>query len=338
MAAKAGVLAQGGGEAFQRASQVTTVVFDKTGTLTLGEPTVTDSKTFRVPKWLLTAVRQMELGSTHPIALALVQYCESKTIEGSLQLLECEEKSGRGLIALAQIGSDTHPILVGNASLMGDYEVPIDESHVAEWQRQGKTVVFVAVGHPSTSPSTDKPWSGYELAMCLAVADALRPEAISTVSKLQEAGKQVWMLSGDNIVTAKTVARNLGIPDERVVAGVLPHEKADFITHLQAQRVIRPSCIPWLRRESQAIVAFCGDGLNDSAAIAAADIGYVLLHGYCQLRAETSSKALRFLTGPKSLYLLHPLCYFLQVSRLCPFFSDFRVKFIFARSLTLLGH
>lgn len=281
MAAKAGILAQGGGEAFQRASQVTTVVFDKTGTLTLGQPTVTDSKTFDAPTWLPVAIREIELGSTHPIALALVRHCESESgaVGTPLQILECEEKSGRGLVALAQVGTDSYPVLIGNGSLMCDYDVHFDESHVTEWQGHGKTVVFVAVGFPRADPTDDKPWAGYRLAMCLAIADALRPEAVSTVAKLQEAGKQVWMLSGDNEVTAKAVAQNLGIPDHRVVAGVLPHEKADFITRLQTQQVIRSSRIPWLRREGQAVVAFCGDGLNDSAAIAAADVGIALSHG-----------------------------------------------------------
>ncbi|KAF8759935.1 Retinoic acid induced 16-like protein [Rhizoctonia solani] len=242
MAAKAGILAQGGGEAFQRASQ----------------PRVTDSKVFCEPKWLLTAVREMEMGSTHPIALALVRHCESEA-DGSeiLQLVECEEKSGRGLVALVQVGSQSYSVLVGNTTLMRDHDVQVDESYVGEWQRQGKTNM----------------WGGYELAMCFAVADALRPESVSTVAELHKSGKQVWMLSGDNVITAKAVAHDLGIPDERVVAGVLPHEKADFITHLQSQPVVHSSRLPWMRREGRAVIAFCGDGLNDSAAIAAADIG-----------------------------------------------------------------
>ncbi|CAE7107510.1 unnamed protein product [Rhizoctonia solani] len=289
MAAKAGILAQGGGEAFQRASQVTTVVFDKTGTLTLGEPRVTDSKTLRESKWLLAAVREMEMGSTHPIALALVRHCESES-EGSdaPELLECEEKSGRGLVALVRIGSESYPVLVGNTTLMNDYHVHIEESRIDEWQRQGKTVVFAAVGRPSTDSSDGKLWAGYDLVMCFAVADALRPESVSTVAELHKSGKQVWMLSGDNVVTAKAVAHDLGIPDGRVVAGVLPHEKADFITHLQSQRVVRSSRLPWLRREGSAVVAFCGDGLNDSAAIAAADVGIGLSHG-SQITLSSSS-------------------------------------------------
>ncbi|KEP50109.1 copper resistance-associated P-type ATPase [Rhizoctonia solani 123E] len=289
MAAKAGILAQGGGEAFQRASQVTTVVFDKTGTLTLGEPRVTDFKVISQSKWLLGAVREMETGSTHPIALALVRHCESES-KGSEapQLLECEEKSGRGLVALVRIGSESYPVLVGNATLMNDHHVHIDESYVNGWQSQGKTVVFAAVGRLDSDSSDGKLWTGYELAMCFAVADALRPESVSTVAELHKCGKQVWMLSGDNIVTAKAVAYELGIPQDRVVAGVLPHEKADFITRLQSQRVVRSSHLPWRRRESPAVVAFCGDGLNDSAAIAAADVGIGLSHG-SQITLSSSS-------------------------------------------------
>ncbi|CAE6505777.1 unnamed protein product [Rhizoctonia solani] len=289
MAAKAGVLAQGGGEAFQRASQVTTVVFDKTGTLTLGEPRVTNSKVLREFKWLLAALREMEMGSTHPIALALVRHCESESRDSEApQLLECEEKSGRGLVALVRVGSESYPVLVGNAALMNDCGVHVDESHADEWQRRGKTVVYTAVGRPGADSSDQKLWGGYELTMSFAVADALRPESISTVAELHKAGKQVWMLSGDNIVTAKAVASDLGIPEDRVVAGVLPHEKADFITHLQSQDVVRSGRLPWPRREGKAVVAFCGDGLNDSAAIAAADVGIGLSHG-SQITLSTSS-------------------------------------------------
>ncbi|CAE6511159.1 unnamed protein product, partial [Rhizoctonia solani] len=216
MAAKAGILAQGGGEAFQRASQVTTVVFDKTGTLTLGEPRVTDSKVLDETQWLLATVREMEMGSTHPIALALVRHCESSEPKGSEapQILECDERSGRGLVALVRVGSESYPVLVGNATLMNDYHVQTDGAHVNEWQSQGKTVVFAAVGQPSAGSSDGKPelWSGYHIAACFAVADALRPESVSTVAQLHKAGKHVWMLSGDNIVTAKAVAHELGIP------------------------------------------------------------------------------------------------------------------------------
>ncbi|CAE6447725.1 unnamed protein product [Rhizoctonia solani] len=289
MAAKAGVLAQGGGEAFQRASQVTTVVFDKTGTLTLGEPRVTDSKVFRKPKWLLAVVREMEIGSTHPIALALVRHCESEADGSEIpQLIECEEKSGRGLVALVRVGSESYPVLVGNTALMEDHNIRVDELHAREWQRQGKTVVFASVGRPNLDSSNEKLWGGYELAMCFAVADALRSESVSTVAELHKSGKQVWMLSGDNIITAQAVAHDLGIPEQRVVAGVLPHEKADFITRLQSQPVVHSSRLPWLRREGQAVVAFCGDGLNDSAAIAAADVGIGLSHG-SQITLSSSS-------------------------------------------------
>ncbi|QRW01867.1 copper(2+) exporting ATPase [Ceratobasidium sp. AG-Ba] len=246
MAAKAGVLAQGGGEAFQLASQVTTVVFDKTGTLTVGEPAVTDSVTLEAPNWVPSAVREMEVGSSHPIALAIVRHCESsEDAAPKIQLLECEEKSGRGLVGLVQVEGETYPILVGNALLLREYGAVVDDSLSGEWQAQGKTVVFVAIG-PSRGVDSSVP---YRLVMRLAVADALRPEAPATVSALHDAGKEVWMLSGDNIVTAKAVAKSLAIPEDRVVAGVLPHEKAAFISRLQGQPIIRTRRFPWASKK-----------------------------------------------------------------------------------------
>ncbi|KAG8680608.1 hypothetical protein FRC08_016154 [Ceratobasidium sp. 394] len=218
----------------------------------------------------------MEVGSSHPIALALVRHSESMGAESEIGILECEEKSGRGLVALVRVGEQMYPVLVGNALLLRDHGAAVDDSLSNEWQAQGKTIVFVAVGSPHGT-SEDAP--AYKLVMCLAVADALRPEAAATVSALRDAGKQVWMLSGDNVTTAKAVAKSLAIPEDQVVAGVLPHEKADFISRLQTQPVIRSSRIPWLRGEEKAVVAFCGDGLNDSAAIAAADVGVALSHG-----------------------------------------------------------
>ncbi|KAF8605270.1 heavy metal translocatin [Ceratobasidium sp. AG-I] len=307
MAAKAGILAQGGGEAFQRASQVNAVVFDKTGTLTLGEPTVTDSEAYDAPEWLLAAVREMELGSSHPIALAVARHCETEDATSTVQLVECEEKSGRGLIALVQVGDDAHPVLVGNASLMEDYGASVDDSRSLDWQRQGKTIVFVAVGSPNNVSSENGSARSYRVVMRMAVADALRPEAVATVAKLQDAGKQVWMLSGDNAVTAKAVAKDLGIPEDRVVAGVLPHEKAEFISGLQAKTVARSSRVPWKRGEGKMVVAFCGDGLNDSAAIAAADVGVALSHGS---QITLSSASFVLLSSN-----LSTLPYLLQLSR-----------------------
>lgn len=277
MAAKAGILAQGGGEAFQAAANVDTVVFDKTGTLTLGEAIVIDSALAeKVPYWMFAAVQTMESGSSHPLAIAVARFCAERLGESSegVQILQSDEIPGRGLRSLISVPADTdgevqRTVLVGNEVFINEdnhaaWPASFPYTKVQQWQENGHSVVFVATGNGEDQ---------FEVCAILAIADTIRPEAAHTVATLQASGREVFMLTGDNGTTARAVAAKLGIDIEHVKAGVLPHEKADFIAELQRRRLGTRRWMGLQTSDRRSIVAFCGDGLNDSAALATADVG-----------------------------------------------------------------
>ncbi|PNY18615.1 copper-transporting ATPase HMA5 [Tolypocladium capitatum] len=233
IAAKNGILAKGGGEAFEKASKIDCVVFDKTGTLTVGgEPRITDSAVFPDGavegvdrRTLLSGLKAAEESSSHPIAKAVVAFCGAET--QAAELGRVEELPGKGMRASLKDGR--LDVAVGNEHLMRDLSAALSQ-HVSAllegWKAEAKSVALVA-----TRPGDGKAW---KLAAVLAVSDAIRPESAAVVEALRARGTQVWMLSGDNATTAQAVARRVGIPPANVLAEVLPSEKAAKITYLQA--------------------------------------------------------------------------------------------------------
>ncbi|CRK12054.1 hypothetical protein BN1708_010310, partial [Verticillium longisporum] len=227
LAAKHGILAKGGGEAFEKASKIDLVVFDKTGTLTVGgEPKITDALTYpgstqeaagqEDTGLLFAALKAVEENSSHPIAKAIVSYCKSRT-EQSASVDNLQEIPGRGMKAICRGQSldASFDIIVGNESLMSDNHVAMSESTAAQletWKREAKSVALVATKPISKDTA---PWT---LAAALSIADPIRPEAFAIVEALQERGTSVWMLSGDNLVTAKAVASQVGIDPNNVLA------------------------------------------------------------------------------------------------------------------------
>ena len=130
--------------------------------------------------------------------------------------------------------------------------------------------------------------SSWNLAGAFAIADPLRPEAIGVIHQLQKRGIDVWMLSGDNPITAGAVGAQLGIMSTNIIAGVLPHEKAEKIKYLQQtlSKADKPSLfsVPFLpqmksRKTKRAIVAMVGDGINDAPALSAADLSIAIGSG-----------------------------------------------------------
>jgi Cu+-exporting ATPase len=266
LAAKFGILARGGGEAFQECAQVDIVVFDKTGTITEGgQPKVVgaefSSAVSLEQKKLLNMALSTEMASSHPVALAIRQYCEahgSKFEEAN----DVEETPGRGLKAF--FPSSSIEAIIGNAAWMETHRATTDprlETFIDSHQSRGNSIAILAI--------KDVGSTSYAATVVFAVADAIRPEAKAVIAGLQADGIQTWMLSGDNEKTAKVVAEQVGIPATNVIAGVLPHEKAQRIQWLQQVGVKRPesglSRIFGGRLNQRAIVAMTGDGINDAA-------------------------------------------------------------------------
>jgi Cu+-exporting ATPase len=265
-AAEHGVLFKGA-DAIEAASKLTTIVFDKTGTLTKGEPSVTDVIT---PHPYLTrslsacgegqgegmGVRVEELevlrlaaiaekNSEHPLGEAIVRAAQEHNIE----IPPAESFNaipGHGVEARYQ-GKE---ILLGNRKLMAERGVDISAllAHAETLEQDGKTVMFVALDRKALG--------------LIAVADTLKEYSIEAVQQLHRLGLSVVMITGDNRRTAEAIARQLGI--DRVLAEVLPQDKAEEIKKLQAQG----------QR-----VAMVGDGINDAPALAQADVGIAIGSG-----------------------------------------------------------
>jgi Cu+-exporting ATPase len=265
-AAEHGVLFKGA-DAIEAASKLTTIVFDKTGTLTKGEPSVTDVIT---PHPYLTrslsacgegqgegmGVRVEELevlrlaaiaekNSEHPLGEAIVRAAQEHNIE--IPTAESFNAiPGHGVEARYQ-GKE---ILLGNRKLMAERGVDISAllAHAETLEQDGKTVMFVALDRKALG--------------LIAVADTLKEYSIEAVQQLHRLGLSVVMITGDNRRTAEAIARQLDI--DRVLAEVLPQDKAEEIKKLQSQG----------QR-----VAMVGDGINDAPALAQADVGIAIGSG-----------------------------------------------------------
>ncbi|CAI4217511.1 unnamed protein product [Parascedosporium putredinis] len=306
LAAQNGILVKGGGEAFEKASKIDCVVFDKTGTLTRGgEPKITDAVIYPdEPKvdddealQLLAALKAVEDNSSHPIAKAIAGYCASRSTE-KIVVDNLDEVPGKGMKATyhtngGSSGGDAEnpwSMLVGNEGLMRDFDVVISDKVAAllrKWSNEAKSIALVATKAPrgsSDSASDSDSDPAWRLGAALSISDNIRPEAIPIIRMLKASGKQVWMISGDNALTATAVARLVGIDEANVIAGVLPSEKAEKVEFLQ--RTVRGSSKNSRAggdEESggskRAMVAMVGDGINDSPALTIADVGIAIGSG-----------------------------------------------------------
>ncbi|MDW8253192.1 MAG: heavy metal translocating P-type ATPase [Chloroflexota bacterium] len=242
--AEHGVLIRGG-EALETAHKVTAIVLDKTGTLTRGKPTVTDivPAAGRSAEEVLRLAAVAEMGSEHPLAQAIVDRARAADLDLLADVDDFEALSGRGVKATVA----GRPVLLGNAALMAEHGVPLGDLERA-WTalaEAGKTPVYLAVDGTAAG--------------VIAVADTIKPEAPEAVAALKALGLDVWMLTGDNRLTATAVAAQLGIA--QVMSEVLPEQKAAKVAELQA---------------AGKVVAMVGDGINDAPALAQADLGIAI--------------------------------------------------------------
>jgi len=233
------------GEALETAHKLKSIVFDKTGTLTKGEPEVTDIISSIPENQLLQFAAVAEKNSEHPLGEAIVR-------KASQQGIPVEDPEffeaipGQGV----EINYKKSRILLGNRKLMQTNNIDINmltEKMVA-LEENGKTAILISVDN--------------KLAGLIAVADTLKEHSKEAVKSLQQMGLEVVMLTGDNQRTATAIAKQLGV--NRVLAEVLPDEKANQIKKLQSE---------------EKVVAMVGDGINDAPALAQANIGIAVGSG-----------------------------------------------------------
>ncbi|KAM5353072.1 hypothetical protein ACJZ2D_017048 [Fusarium nematophilum] len=289
LAAKHGILAKGGGEAFEKASKIDCVVFDKTGTLTMGgEPSITDSEIYpdnddvdeARKATFLAALKAVEENSSHPIANAIVSFCASKTSDCA-NIDNLEEIPGKGMKATytGSHSESSFQLIVGNEAFMNDFSVhisPVVAALLQKWKIEAKSIALAATKPISPPPGVLPP--AYSLAAALSISDRIRPEAPAIIRALHNRGTAVWLLSGDNQITATTVAAQLNINPDNVIADVLPTQKAEKIKHLQStlKARINPTSESTTQR---ATIVMVGDGINDSPALTTADVGVAIGSG-----------------------------------------------------------
>lgn len=233
-------------EVFETASKIDTVVFDKTGTLTYGKLKVAEIKNYSefTNEEIMQLAGSVETKSTHPISKAFESYLEENKIE-KIEVENFEDVIGYGITATIK---DVRVIL-GNAKMLEKYNIEnkysVDEKNLAS---QGNSVIYVI--------------KETEIIALIGVNDIIRDNVCEVIEKLHDNKIQTIMLTGDNKETAEKIAKEIKI--SKVISNVLPAEKLDVIRKL---------------KQDGKHVMMCGDGINDSPALAIADIGVSVKSG-----------------------------------------------------------
>ena len=235
------------GDGLETIPVIDTIVFDKTGTLTIGRPTVTDILVIGdfAEDEVLSMVAGVERNSEHPLAEAIVYEAQERDLKIPSST-NFNYTSGKGVSASVN-GKLLH---IGSNHFMEDNGADFStlEDQIFMFQQQGKTTVFVAQNDNALA--------------VLGISDKLKPSSVQAVDTLKRLGIDVWMITGDRLETAKSIASTVGI--DNILAEVLPSDKAEQVKMLQ---------------EEGRTVAMAGDGVNDAIALAQADVGIALGSG-----------------------------------------------------------
>lgn len=255
--AKHGILLKGS-EVISDFSRVDTIVFDKTGTLTTGTPQVADVEFYaKNTGEILGYLSSVERESDHPLAKAIVEYIGGTEV---FAVEKTEVVKGGGILATV----NGHRVAIGNKGLMEKENIALDEkviSDMREFEERGDSLVLTAIDG--------------RLKLLLGIRDRVRPEIKENLRKLKKQRvKNLTVLSGDNQGTVDLVARELGLTEAH--GNMLPEDKAEYIKELKSKG---------------RIVAFVGDGVNDSPSIALAHIGIAMGNG-TDVAIETSDVVL----------------------------------------------
>lgn len=237
-------------EALENLRSVGTVVLDKTGTVTRGKPAVTDivvaaradGSPAMSEKALLKLAAALERSSEHPLAEAIMAECEARGIVARM-VEDFAAVPGRGVTAR----EGQNVIAAGNVRLMNELGAEVPAGLAEQFSAEGKTPLFFA--------------KNGELVGTIAVADEVKETSAEAIAALRSLGVDVRMLTGDNRVTAEAIARRVGLSSEQVIADVLPADKERHVHELQ---------------DAGSKVAMVGDGINDSPALARADVGLAI--------------------------------------------------------------
>ena len=231
-------------ESLELAKKVDAIVLDKTGTITEGRPEVTGIKWLTENTTLKQILFSIEKQSEHPLAEAVVKHLEN--VE-SISITSFESITGKGAKAVFE----NEHYFVGNRKLLSENNIVINDDllqQADEWSKQSKTIIWFSDSKKAVA--------------VLSIADKIKDTSVEAIKQLQEMGIELYMLTGDNEATAKAIAQQTGIAHYK--AEVLPQHKADFIKELQ---------------QKGKIVAMVGDGINDSTALATADVSIAMGKG-----------------------------------------------------------
>ena len=247
--AEGGILIRGG-EALETAHRVGAVVMDKTGTLTLGHPSVGEvtAAPGHSTGVVLDLAGALEKGSEHPLGAAILARAREDEL-GFGKVTGFTALAGGGVEGTVERDGRSIAVVVGSRRLMserGTIVTSLDGAATAA-EAAGQTVAFVAVDGAAAG--------------LIALGDPVKPTSAAAVRALTESGIEVWLVTGDARATAEAVARQVGIPAERIEAEARPGDKAATIERLQARGLV---------------VAMVGDGINDAPAIAHADLGVAI--------------------------------------------------------------